>query len=168
MHSHGSPWGSRNVGSVASTGDATQLFPVQCAVGASTQTEYPPAAPGGFVRTAIDGRIGKLLIESDGLNGGYCEVWDVAGLREGAAGNNNVNNDGTTTSILLTNAYLAANGTLLATVQVKPDVEGGPFGYKVENIPFNKGLAVRFVSDDGHVKVSPFIEGGFRRVFVPN
>lgn len=146
-------WGSREVADVTASGSATQLFPVGVPSTEDTTT-YPPASD-GKVKRATSGMIDHIDFESDGVNGGVVELWDVEGLDRG--GSNNVNNDD-----LLTDAFLSANGTLIAKIQIKPSAgTGHPFGSTIGKIPFNKGLAVRFVGVAGVVNVAPYIEGGF-------
>lgn len=146
-------WGARDVGFVGAAGVVTQLFPVGCAAGVSTTT-YPPAAPGGLVRRACQGRYRKLDITGDGVNSGTVELWDVAGLDRGAS--NNVNSGG----ITMTDAYVTANGTLIAKRQIV-GTGGTSFTENDTDIPFSKGLAIRFVAAAGNISVSPDVEGGF-------
>jgi len=121
---------------------------------------WPPAAA-GKVRRPRDGRIAKIEITGDGVNGGVLEVWDVKGLDRGTT--NNVNSAGDT----MTNVYLVANGTLIHKINV-PATGGEVFTLGAgEGMPFNKGLAVRFVASSGAVFVAPFIEGGFGVQEVP-
>lgn len=149
-------WGSREVSGVAVNGVVTQLFPVGCPHSAMTSTAagWPPAAA-GKVRFPVAGRLNRLTVTSDGVNGGYVELWDVGGLEQGAA--NNINSGGDT----LTDAFVTANGTLIARENVQPAVAASaPLTSQFEHIPFNKGLAVRYVGD-GKVYIAPIVEGGF-------
>lgn len=146
-------WGARDVDAVAEDGDATQLFPVGATAGDDTSTTFPPSG-GGRVRLPAHGRVGKIEITPDGTNSGYVEIWDVAGLDRGT--DNNVNSEGEA----IDDTYLQANGTLIQKVLV--DATVAPFTSVVEDVPFNKGLAVRVVLEDGSVSVAPFVEGGFR------
>jgi len=148
----GVSWGERTLSGVAANGVVTQLFPTTIVTTVSTAT-YPPSG-GGLVKRAVNGRIDHITIESDGVNGGYVEIWDVTGLDRGAS--NNAND-----SVSLTDAYVDANGKLLATVMIKPAAGAGhPFGSSLGAIPFDKGLAMRYVGS-GVVNVAPVIEGGF-------
>lgn len=160
-------WGSRNVSAVASNGVATQLYPTTG--GCNTRTNfadtstYPPATS-GEVRRPIHGRVGRIEVTGDGTNGGLVELWDVAGLDRGAS--NNVNNDGATASNTLTDAYLTANGTKIGVVNITANTVV-PFTATFDDIPFNKGLAIRYVDGGGgYVIVSPYVEGGFMRSVV--
>lgn len=150
----GSYWGARDVGFVASNGIATQLFPYPTPAAASmaVTTTYPPTP--GNVRRPTHGRIISVKVTSDGSNAGYVELWDVAGLDRGAS--NNVNSGGDT----VTDAYLIANGRMIEKAQIQATA-GADFTTEFTDIPFNNGLAIRFVASAGVVSVAPMIEGGF-------
>lgn len=152
-------WGTRTIAGVAAAGDATQLFPIGCPAAqmANTIAAYPPAVSGD-VRRAIHGHIHIITVASDRVNGGYIELWDVSGLDRGALAAGNVNNGD-----FLTDAYLTANGKMIDRVNVLgPSNEASGFNWYVEETPFNRGLALRYVGG-GSVFVSPFIAGGFSR-----
>jgi hypothetical protein len=146
-------WGARDVAGVAADGVGTQLFPVGVpAAGSCADTTTWPPATAGDVRRPCNGRATKIEITPAVGQAGYVEIWDCAGLDRSAA--NNVNSGGVT----VTNAYLAAKGTLIQKVLC--DDATAPFASIVENVPFNKGLVVRYVGS-GNVSVAPFVEGGF-------
>jgi WD40 repeat protein len=150
-----SAWGSRDISAVAATGNATQLFPNDTPATVSTAA-YPPAG-GGLVRRATAGVLQKLHIMSDGVNGGTLEIWDVEGVDRGAS--NNVNDQ-----LLLTNAFLVANGKLIDTIRITGSSDNNySIWVGLENLQFNKGLAVRFANAGpaGKVTVSPFVSSGF-------
>lgn len=155
-------WGARTIAGVTdSTGDAVQLFPIRLAAAtmADTTTQYPPAG-GGEIRRPTEGRIERLGITCDDVAGGIVEIWDVAGLDRG-------NSDNVNDQLALTAAYLAANGTLLDSVQVKQSgtmneaISGGQ-----NTLAFEKGLAVRYIGD-GNIIISPWIYGGFTQYYAP-
>ena len=149
----GVSWGSRQVATVLAAGLVTQIFPVDVPTTVST-VAYPPVG-GGLVKRAIQGYIDDIAIESDAVNSGYVEIWDVSGLDRGAAKNAN-------DSVLLTDTYVQANGKLIAIIQIKPAAGAGhPFGSYINMIPFSKGIGIRFVGTGGYVNISPVIEGGF-------
>jgi hypothetical protein len=150
-----SAWGTRSISAVASNGNATQLFPNDITATVSTAT-YPPVG-GGNVRRATEGVLQKLHIVSDGVNGGLVELWDVAGLDRGSSNNTN-------DQLLLSDAYLQANGKLIDTVRITgTGTDNYSVSLNMENLQFNKGLAVRFVNatPTGAVQVSPFVTSGF-------
>lgn len=156
-----SSWGPRDINAVAAGGVATQLFPNAIPATVATAGAYPPVG-GGLVRRATEGILHKLHIVPDGVNGGVLELWDVAGLDRTAS--NNVN-DATS----LTNAYLAANGTLMDSLRITgTGTENYDLSLNLENLQFNKGLAVRFVNAGpaGKVTVTPFVSSGFMVQYV--
>lgn len=150
-----SAWGTRTIAAVTATGNATQLFPNDITATVSTAT-YPPVG-GGNVRRATEGVLQKIHGTSDGVNGGKLELWDVSGVDRGATNNTN-------DQLLLTNAYLLANGKLIDTLAVNGvGSENYSMSLNLENLQFNKGLAVRFVNAGpaGSIQVSPFVTSGF-------
>ena len=150
-----SAWGTRTINAVASNGNATQLFPNDIPTTVSTAT-YPPVG-GGNVRRATEGVLQKIHAASDGVNGGILELWDVAGLDRGA--DNNTNDQ-----LLLTDAYLQANGKLIDSLRITgTGTENYDMSLNLENLQFNKGLAVRFWNSTpaGTLKISPFVTSGF-------
>jgi hypothetical protein len=157
----GSPWYSRDIAAVAdTTGVLTQLFPTGAdkARMTSTVAAYPPATSGS-VRRAIHGRIDRMQITGDGTNSGILELWDVGGTDRGAiqsGGGSNVNNGD-----LLSAAYATANGKLIGKINVLATGAGAALVDSWADVPFNNGLAVRFISSAGVVSVAPFVQGGF-------
>lgn len=159
------PWSARNIAAVASNGVVTQLFPTTLIAAGNVGTDlvstatYPPTG-GGLVRRPTFGRTEKVMITSDGTNGGVVEFWDVAGTDRGAS--NNVN-DGDT----MTDAYVTANGLLIAKINITGTAtHGSELASYIHHIEFAKGLAVRFVSGAGVVSIAPFVEGGFMKSYV--
>lgn len=147
-------WGSRQINAVASNGVATVLFPVGAPASAMVNTATYPPATSGKVRRTVQGRIGRIEVTADGSNGGRVELWDVAGLDRGAS--NNTNNGDT-----VTNAFLAANGVLIGKINISSTATF-PFTATFDAIPFNNGLAVRYIDGGaGYIDVAPYIEGGF-------
>lgn len=160
-----SPWYSRTVNAVASSGVATQLFPstlLSASTGGSDlalTATYPPVG-GGFVRRPTAGRTEKVMITSDGINGGIVQFWDVAGLDRGAS--NNVN-DGDT----MTDAFLTANGLKIAEFRITGTAtHSTELASCCQEVDFFKGLAVRFISGAGAVTIAPFVDGGFMKSYV--
>lgn len=155
-----SSWGTRDINAVAAAGDATQLFPNAIPTTVATVV-YPPVG-GGLVRRATEGVLQKIHIVPDGVNGGVVELWDVAGVDRGASNNTN-------DQLLLSNAYLVANGTLIDTVRVTgTGTENYDMSLNLENLQFNKGLALRFVNAGpaGKITVTPFVTSGFMVQYV--
>ena len=156
-----SSWGARTIAAVASNGNATQLYPTSIPTTVSTTT-YPPAG-GGLVKRPTEGSLIKLHISTDGTNGGTLEIWDVAGVDRGSS--NNTNN-----SILLTDAWLQANGKLIDSLQITGTSTAGNYEatLNMEHIQFNQGLALRFwnVDIDGVITVAPYINSGFMVQYV--
>lgn len=157
-------WGSRSVSAVASNGVATQLFPTTIANSACTSTAtYPPAAA-GKIRRPTSGTLRSMEVTSDRTNAGVLELWDVAGQDRGAS--NNVNSGGDT----MTDAYLSANGRLIAKINIDPAGGAGvPLSWNLGDLHFSKGLAARFVNGGptGAVFLAPDVDGGFMVTEVP-
>jgi hypothetical protein len=156
-----SAWGTRDVSAVLAGGAATQLFPNDLPACVATAAAYPPVG-GGNVRRATEGVLQKIHIMSDGANGGVVELWDVCGLDRTAANNTN-------DQLLLTDAYLLANGKLIDSVRITGvDTYNYSMSLNLENLQFNKGLAVRFVNAGpaGKMTVSPFVTSGFMVQYV--
>lgn len=150
-----SAWGSRTIAAVVATGNATQLFPNDIPTTVATAV-YPPVG-GGLVRRPTEGVLQKIHIVTDGVNGGTIELWDVSGLDRGASNNTN-------DQLFLTNAWLVANGKLIDTMKITgTGTENYDLSLNMENLQFNKGLAIRFVNAGpaGSVTVSPFVTSGF-------
>lgn len=163
-------WGAQDVNAVASNGVATQLFPQAGSIQgtmANTDTTnggtYPPTPLGGLVRRPCQGRLAKLEITGDGTNPGTIEVWDVKGTDRGATvAQDGVNGANVNNGVTIANAYLTANGRLIAKKLVQGSA-GTSFTEIFEAIPFNDGIAVRFWNSGptGKVSVAAFVEGGF-------
>jgi hypothetical protein len=148
-------WSPLTLTEVAAAGDLTQLFPSQVTAGDAGTTF------GSQRRKASSGVLLRAEVYTvDGV-GGEIELWDVAGLTEGA--NNNVN-----TGTALTDAYLqaeiAAGRARLLWTQGFAGAVGSRYPVFNQRVPFMRGLAARFISAapaGKTVQVSVVADGGY-------
>ena len=144
-------WGAVPLTGVAGNGDVTQLFPLWASVGVNP---FGTPDQGDQVRRPSEGFCYKLQIETDGVNGGLLQLYDISGLDIGVD---------VSSATVITDAQLDA---AIASGDAKPIYEksfvsahdGAPENYG--GFGFIKGLAARFVGT-GSCKLNLGIRGGF-------
>lgn len=136
---------------VTSTGDVTQIYPSWAPAG----TAYASATNGQLMRYPCGGTLFNIQIETDGTNSGILQLYDVSGAELGA----DVSSATTITNAEITAAITAGTAKLIyeqnfASTPTTP-INVSPRG-------FMKGLAGRFVSTGGQIKLNLVVKGGFR------
>ncbi len=143
-------WGGLSLPVVTATGNLTQLYPNFAPAGAAL-----PVPPGGVLRRPQGGRVGQMSIQSDGMNGGVIEVWDISGLDAVADVSS-----GTT----ITNAQLVSLKALgKAKLLWSQNFAGTPTIPAAGSLAFGflRGLAARFVGTTGAMSLNIIAEGGY-------
>lgn len=134
----GDAWAGLQLDAVTDTGDLTQLFPSYCPAGVNP---FAPHATGAKVRRPGDGILSSVQVQTDGVNGGVIEIWDVSGLD----GRIDVSSDD-----VITDAQLQ---TLIASGYAKLVYNQNFTGTSGATIPtavnrrFARGLAARYIVD---------------------
>jgi len=149
-----SAWSEISITAVASdTGFLTQLYPTWAPVGIAKATETPAQQ----LREPCEGELVGLQIQTDGTNGGVIEIWDIAGDRAGADVSTaaTITNTQKNTEVTAGRAKLLYSQNLLGTGETPPI----PTYFR-----FMQGLAARFISGAGSVKINANVNGGFRLI----
>ena len=152
------PWGQLLVPNSAANTNLVQFFPSFVSVGGGTTM-------GSLKRKTTEGVLYRCDVDpSDGV-GGYFELWDLGGLPYGAS--NNID-----TGTALTNAYLlseqsAGRARMIWRTDFKGDA-GLATKTFATRIPFNRGLAGRYVNDTDplgtkNITVNIVAEGGYMK-----
>lgn len=141
-------WSGLPLTAVVATGDLTQLYPTWFPAGVLKAT----ATPGQQIRKPTSGVLKGINVQTDGINGGIIEIWDVSGEDIGA----NVS-----TATAITNAQLVAlqaegRAKLIFSKDFTANV--GPFD--TTRVNFMHGLAARYVNAAGTCKLNLGVEGG--------
>lgn len=125
-------WNSGSIAAVAAAGNLTQLYPSTCTAGSGATTQ------GTEVRRPCDGTLISCQVETDGVNGGKLELWDVDGSDGGADVNTAaaITNAQLTAAIAKGRARLVYEQTFLGTSGARLNLAGG--------MPIARGLAARF------------------------
>jgi hypothetical protein len=145
-------WGTVSISAVTSTGDLTQLYLDTCTAGSGATTM------GTKVRKPMFGTLHHLEVKTDGTNGGTIELWDLDGNDGGA----NVN-----TGVLITNTQkntaVAAGLARLMWSQNFTGATSAEFANNMVPVPFQHGMAVRYVNGTGSCTVNVVASGGFNK-----
>jgi hypothetical protein len=146
-------WGPISLTAVTATGNVTQLYPAFCTAGTGSGTL------GTLKRGPCEGVLLNLQVETDGINGGKLEVWDV---------NGNDGGDDVDTAVVITNAHLAALVSAGKARKIYEQNFVGSAGARLaiaHGTPFVKGLAARFSNDGptGTCSTNIIADGGFRK-----
>jgi len=147
-------WGGMTVTAVAAAGNLTQLYPNYAPVGAAL-----PAAAGAIIRKPTQGFIHEMNINSDEVNGGSLELWDLSGFDAGA----DVSSGTTITNAQLTAMQALGRAKLLFVHNFVSDPKGPTPAFRVGS-GFQQGLAARYIGGAAGVdtiQLSLTVEGGF-------
>jgi len=149
-------WSGIQLNAVASTGLITQIFPTWAPNG---QTTLANRTPGQTVRVPRQGTLYSIQIQTDSVNGGTIEFYDLSGddipVDVSTIPNPTITNAQLTTLIsrglaklIYAQDFVANSGA--ATPSAPPR-------------PFLRGLAARFVNSGptGYCKLNLVVTGGF-------
>jgi hypothetical protein len=139
---------------VASNGNVTQVYPSWASAGVARAA----ATVGQLIREPVGGSCSGLQIETDGVNGGTLELWDVNGHDIGAdvSSLTVITNAQLTTMISRGDAKLIHKQNFIASPETPVNI--GPFS-------FVKGLAARFSNSgpSGSCSINLKVAGGVRK-----
>jgi hypothetical protein len=145
------PWANLSLSAVTSTGNLTQLYPASCTAGTGANTM------GNEKRGPCEGILVNAQVETDGIDGGLIELWDVNGADAGAD---------VDTATVITNAQLAAMVAAgKARIMYAQNFSGGS-GSRLaiaHGVTFAHGLAGRFVAAAGSCSLNLIVSGGCRK-----
>ena len=146
------PWSGLEVDAVTDdTGNLIQLYPASCSPGSGSGLK------GSQIRKPQAGITTSMQIQTDGINGGVLELWDVNGADAGA----DVDTLNVITAAQLNS--LVARG--MARILWSQNLTGS-FAEPMRSanpVNFSHGIAARFVNQAGVGKVfiNIFADGGF-------
>lgn len=136
-------WGSTALAATTSSGNVTQLYRSSISAGAAL-----PIAAGGTLRRPGGGRIGSIVVETDGTNGGVIQLFDINGLDAQA----DVSSGTTITNTQLTNAI--NNGVAKKIWEQNVSAAPGSTLVWSQAFGFMRGIAARFVGAAGQVNLN--------------
>lgn len=145
-------WAGISLAGGAATGNLKQLYPTWAPVGVA-----PPGTAGQLLRKPSSGNLGSAQVQTDNLNGGVIELWDINGADSGA----NVSS-----LDVITNAQLVALQALgrakLIWSQNFTASSGAVTAYTIGK-EFLHGLAARYVQTNpgATCSLNLNIQGGF-------
>lgn len=150
-----------SVTGAASTGNVYQLYPSTCTPGVAKAG----STNGQLIRRPLQGAVHSIQVETNGVDGGTIELYDIDGGDAGA----DVSSGTTITNAQLTAAIAAG----LARLIFQQNFVGTP-GSGTVNAPgiyrsFAKGLAARYISDNitptsSACTLNLVVSGGFWKV----
>jgi hypothetical protein len=149
-------WGPVPLAAATSTGNVTQLYPAWAASSPGVSAGAAiPIAPGGILRMPQGGRVGQIVLETDGTDGGVIQLFDVSGLDALA----DVSSATVITNTQLTT--LIANGLAKQIWEQNFAASPGAALVWAWSHGFLRGLGARMVATGGTCKLNITAEGGF-------
>ena len=143
-----------SVTGVAATGNLKQVYSPFCTAGSGS------TATGTQKRRPVAGSLFLVEVQTDGVNGGTIEVFDINGELEGA----DVDTSDVITNAQLTSAIAANRAVKMFTQQF---AGSGTARLAINRgTRFSKGLALRFVAAAGSCIVNIQWEGGQEKIWV--
>lgn len=141
---------------VGAAGDITQLYPASCTAGSGATTA------GTERRRPTAGTLYHCQFYAVSAAGGVVQLYDVAGLTEGAA--NNVDTGSTMTNAFVAAEIAAGRGRLIWEQEVAA-AAGSSKTLVTIPIPFVRGIAARFYTAGGpsaaKARLTVSADGGF-------
>lgn len=145
-----------SLNAVTSTGNLKQVYSPFCTAGAGT------GASGSQKRRPVEGSLFLAEVQTDGVNGGTIEVFDINGALDGAD---------VDTSDVITNAQLTAAIAAGRAVKMYTQQFAGSGTARLainRGTRFSKGLALRFWNSGptGSCTVNIQWEGGQEKIWI--
>lgn len=138
------------------TGNLKQVYLPDCTPGAGT------GVSGTQKRSPISGVLWSAEVQTDGINGGTIELWDLSGEDCGA-------NVDTGTTITEAQRVIAASQTPPKARLIYSQTFAGSGTARLavnKGTQFNWGLAARFVGVAGSLNLNLDVEGGHKKVWI--